>query len=234
MMDRVSIVIPVYKDHENVKKLVCNINNNLSVYVRNIIFNIIDDTPDNSIIDIIKDCPRIFYHKGNGNYGDSLITGIMRGGFNSHYNKLIIMDIDHPFNKIFEMINMLDDYDIVIGCDLNENKERIVTKYILKKLFGIDMPHPTCGFMGFTSEVLGYNTINNKTIPFWHTDSKRDIVHVELLYMGIKKKLNIGILDFDTTGSNIRHNYSIHRNLIWLNDVAKMFLWDKIMNWYNQ
>jgi hypothetical protein len=234
MMDRISIVIPVYKDHEAVKKLIYNINNNFSVYMRNIIFNIVDDTPDNSIKNMIAGIPQIFYHRGNGNYGDSLITGIMRGGFNDHYNRLIIMDIDHPFNKIFEMIDMLHTHDMVIGNDLNENRERKVTKYILNKLFGINVLHPTCGFMGFTSEVLGYNTMSNKTIHFWYPRSKKDIVHVELLYMCIKKKLNIGMLEFDTINSDVKHNYSIKRNLIWLKDVINMFLWDKVLNWYNQ
>lgn len=231
MLDRIVIVIPTYKEHKNVKKLMDNIHYHLNTYMRNYSWLIVDDTPDDSIKEMIEHSA-IHYRKGNGNYGTSLIVGMMHSGFNGDYNKLIIMDIDHPFDKIPEMVDMLDKYDMVIGNDLNGNKERNVTKNILSFFFDIDVPHPTCGFMGFTSEVIGYKTMTNKTISFFLALSKKDIVHVELLYMGIKKKLNIGILDFDTTNTNIKHNYSMFRYVIWLKDVAKMFLYDRFFGWY--
>jgi hypothetical protein len=230
-----NIIIPTYKEKDNLERLIININRCWWLYNNkyNVNFRIIDDTPDNSLLELIRET-RITYMKGNGNYGDSLISGMLRADGMGNFNKMIIMDIDHPFDKIPDMIDMLDTYDVVIGNDINENKERYVTKFILKRLFGIDFPHPTCGFMGFNHDIIGYKTITDATLSWFYAKSKRDVVHVEFLYMAIKKKLKIGVLDFNTTHLNIKHNYSIKRSLIWLKDVMNMFLWDRVLNWYNQ
>lgn len=228
MVDKVNVIIPTFNEKENLKKLIRNVSKYVWIHSYNIRFRIIDDTKTLILKKMVQGT-KIQYMKGNGNYGDSLITGILRmDGMGDGCNKVIIMDIDHPFNKIPDMIHMLDEYDMVIGNDLNGNNERRVTKFILKVLFGINVPHPTCGFMGFTSEVIGYKALSDKTIRFYSARSKKDVVHVEFLYMGIKNKLKIGVLDFDTSGSDIKHKYSMKRSVLWLYDIIKMAIFDVV------
>lgn len=233
---KIKIVVPVYNDFQAFCKLINNIRNYLFIYNHNIDFVIVDDTPSyflcNEIEYKINESGldnKIKYMRGSGNYGDSLIKGIMRSG---DFDKLITMDIDHPFYLIPDIISLLDVSDIVVGNDLNNNDERKVTKWLLKKTLGIDIPHPTCGLIGFNKDVLGKNCLTDKTIKFHRALSKKDIVHVEFIYMCMKKELMISSIDFDTSNSEIKHNYNLKRNIVWLKDLAVVILFDKLFNWY--
>lgn len=232
MTQKVKVVIPIYNDIESFCKLIYNIKNYLFMYNYDISFTIVDDSPNDNIEKIVAYSgvnSKIRYMRGNNNYGDSLLMGMMR---TQDYNKLIIMDIDHPFYLIPDIISLLDVNDIIVGNDINNNNERKVTKWILRKTLGIDIPHPTCGLIGFNRDVLGCGCLTDKTINFYKVLSKRDIVHVEFIYMCIKKELIISSVDFDTSNSEIKHNYNFKRNIIWLNDLAKVILYDRLLNWY--
>lgn len=160
---------------------------------------------------------------GVGNYGDSLIKGMLRGG---EYDKLIIMDIDHPVNRIINVINMLNRYDVVIGYDMNQGLTRKVTNWLCNTILGLNLNHPTCGFIGFNSYVT--RLIDDKNIHFWFASSKRDIVHVEWINASRKKGLKIGEIKFNTLGSGITHDYSIKRSIRWLWDFFLLWLKDWI------
>lgn len=236
MYQKIKIVIPVYNDIKPFIEFIDNVKKYLFIFNHDIEFIIVDDTKSFFLINDIENIiiknrleNRIRYMRGNGNYGSSLKKGMLRTG---ELTKLIIMDIDHPFMLLPDMINMLDVYDVVVGNDVNGNNERKVTKRLLKTVFGIDLPHPTCGFIGFNNDVIGNCIANEKTISFYLALSKKDMIHVEFIYMCIKKKLNIGILDFNTMDSNIKHNYNMKRNFIWLSDFISMFIYDRVLSWY--
>lgn len=239
-MKRVNVIVPIYEDFNAFKKLLDNINNYLFMFNHNIKFMVVDDTPPtfNYYIrtDVIKEMIEtnklaniVRYIRGSGNYGKSVIRGILRS---DEFDKLILMDVDHPFNLLPDIISLLDVNDIVIGNDINSNNERKVTKWLLKNTLGITVPHPTCGYMGFNKDVMGKGCLTDKTIKFHRALSNRDMVHVEFLYMCIKKNLLVGVIDFSTRGVEIKHNYGYMRNLEWLYDLFRTIFYDMVFNWY--
>lgn len=148
--------------------------------------------------------------KGCGNYGDSIIKGLLRAG---EYDKIIVMDIDHPVSLLYNMITLLDKHDVVIGNDTNKSYSRDVTKWLCNNILGLNLNHPTCGFIGFNSYCT--RLVDDRNIKMWRAISKRDIVHVEWMKEARNRKLNIGELDFY---SDAEHNYSICRCIRWLYD----------------
>jgi hypothetical protein len=116
--------------------------------------------------------------------------------------------------------------DIVVGQDINENNERVVTKFICDKLFNIKLDHPTCGFIAFNRDTLLYK------IPFYRAISKKDIIHLEFIFMGIKNKLIVDTIKFDTKNSEVKHNYNVKRSMLWLLDAFKMKFFDVFSNNY--
>lgn len=245
-LKRINVIVPIKNDFEAFEKLLDNISNYLFMYNHDIKFTIIDDTPkeeckiiggERTTIDPIFERIKkrkldntIRYLKGTGTYGGSVKKGILRSGVDC--DKLILMDVDHPFYLLPDIISLLDVNDVVIGNDVNINNERKVTKWLLRNTLGINMPHPTCGYMGFNKDVLGYYESTDKTIKFYFALSKRDMVHVELLYMCIKKNLSIGVVDFNTSGVGIKHNYGYMRSLKWLMDLSKTVFMDVVFHWY--
>ena len=59
----IGIVIPCYKESENISKLINKINTNL----KEVYLYIIDDSPDNQIEELIKDFDNVNYFKGKRN-----------------------------------------------------------------------------------------------------------------------------------------------------------------------
>jgi hypothetical protein len=231
-LKRINVVVPIYEDFEAFKKLLDNINRYLFMFNHHIRFIIVDDTPSTLIkemIQINKLSSVIRYVRGSGNYGRSVLKGMM---IDNEYDKLILMDVDHPFCLLPDIISLLDVNDVVIGNDININDERKVTKFLLKYSLGINVPHPTCGYMGFNSDVLGINRVTDKTIKFFYAMSKRDMVHVEFLFMCVKRNLLIGVVDFDTKDTRIKHNYGYMRSLRWLKDLFKTMFMDRLLRWY--
>jgi hypothetical protein len=231
-LKRINIVVPIYNDFDAFQRLIDNVKNYLFLFNYDVHFNIVDDTPNYEIENIIeknKLSSIMKYNRGVNNYGGSVVTGILRSG---KWNKLILMDVDHPFYLLPEIISLLDVNDMIIGNDINSNDERKVTKWLLRNLLGINIPHPTCGYMGFNKDILGNECLTDKTIKFFNALSNGDMVHVEFLYMCMKKKLSIGIIDFDTSNTNIKHNYNFVRNLKWLKDLLMTVFMDRVFNWY--
>ena len=154
----------------------------------------------------------IRFSRGCGNYGDSLVKGILCAG---KYDKLIVMDIDHPITLIDTMIMMLEKYDIVIGNDSNKNNARSVTNWLCNNILGLNLKHPTCGFIGFNSYCI--KPVDYRNIRPHKARSKRDIIHVEWMKEARNKKLSVGELDFY---SSAEHNYTVSRCIRWLYDFS--------------
>jgi hypothetical protein len=165
-----------------------------------------------------------YYIRGSGNYGASIIKGMQFGYEELEADKIIIMDIDHPRHFLINMINMLDEHDLVIGSDLNMSLKRRFTRLMCSMFLGIKVSHPTCGFLGFNSDIV------DKLEP-WKAKSSYDIFHVELLKKAWDLNLTIGEVNFNTLGTDITHNYNIRRYVKWLVDFFSMY-WRVLNNEY--
>lgn len=229
--ETVVVIIPTSRDGEsfhlsNIKQWVKENDFRLMTNRINLNLLIVDDSVSDAIKNITKGTCFFRYLRGSNGYADSIMKAILRSGGG---DKFIVMDVDHPIKYIETMIEMLNEFDMVIGHELVENKERQVTNWICRNFLGIDYPHPTCGFMAFNSDVLGFK-ITERTIPFHRAKSKYDVMHLEWLYMGIKKNLNIGVMSFKP--HVVSHEYGIRRSLKWLYDIFKLKFYDITLNWY--
>lgn len=178
----------------------------------NVEFIIIDDSNIDSNDNFIKSFTElvfwIHYVNGDNSYADSVIKGFNYCDSFGVCDIIIMMDVDHPVNKIPEMIELLKENDVVIGYDLNSNKERLVTKFLCNAFLSLGLNQPTCGFIGFNKKIL-------KNVYYWKAKSKYDIFHVELIKMIKNKGYNIGQIPFY---SNATHNYNMKRYIRWLKD----------------
>lgn len=231
----VALVIPIKNEDTALSDFISNIESlriGLHRYDVNLKVYMIDDTVEGSplyrcIINSRKfrDMKFIIRIRGVGNYGQSIIMGFIHA---VHDDIVILMDIDHPLDLIPHMVvKIIYESDMVIGQDVNGNSERVVTKFICDKLFGIKLAHPTCGFIAFRGDALLYK------IPFYDAESKRDIIHLEFILMAMRNNLKIDTQDFCTKDSGIKHNYNMKRNMLWLIDAFKMKIYDAVYNKYH-
>ena len=231
----VALVIPIKNEDVALFDFIHNIESlrmDLNRYDADLKVYIVDDTIEGSklyqhVINSrkFKEIDFITRIRGVGNYGKSIILGFIHA---VHDDIVILMDIDHPLDLIPHMvISILHESDMVIGQDVNGNSERVVTKFICDNLFGIKLAHPTCGFMAFRGDALLYK------IPFYDAESKRDIIHLEFILMAMRNNLKISTRNFCTKDSNIKHNYNVKRNMLWLIDAFKMKIYDVIYNKYH-
>jgi hypothetical protein len=149
--------------------------------------------------------------KGDGGYKNSVVYGII-SSLECKPDSIIIMDADHPHDKIIKMINSLIDNDVVIGYDSTNNIQRKVTNYLCNGILKMDLSHPTCGFWGFNLNVM------NKIKP-WKVKSGYDVSHVEWLLTARREGLKIGQVPFI---SNVEHGYNIKRYFRWLYDFIRI------------
>lgn len=217
----VHIIVPIKNEYVALTGFTTEIKNTIRKIDYMITF--VDDTDDyektfNHIM-WSKTRYNIRYLRGVGNYGDSIKWAIANA---DKYDKLILMDIDHPLIMVNKMIDLLDNYDVVIGNDSNNGIARFVTKMLCNHVAGLNLNHPTCGFIGFNSDVLSLGT---KNIWFTLARSKYDIIHVEWMLACRKKNLSIGELGF-ISSSTIKHNYTWKRCLRWLWDFMIMLIRD--------
>jgi len=233
-----SIVIPTKDEEENIRLVI----EKLEDWIRNqeslnhsVRIVIVDDTPTREIERIADKYKWIKYMRGNDNYGDSVRKGLLMSGawIDGRLitpDKIIMMDADHPAEYCIEMLNMLDSYDMVVGYDTEKQKaiERRVTRWLCNNILGVNLKHPTCGFIGFTGEVLGFKS-TEKTIGCMNTNSKYDMMHVEMIVKGRNKKLDIGEIPFYPIVGT-KHNYNMSRNKQWLIDFLKLTI--RSMFWF--
>lgn len=158
------------------------------------------------------------YIRGDNSYGGSVIKGLKYALSYTNPDKIMIMDVDHPEKTIKEMIWMLDLFDAVIGYDTVSNKERKVTKFLCKHMLGLNLIHPTCGFVGFNSGVL------NK-IEFWNIKYEKDLFHVEMMKRVLDNNMKIGQIPFNS--KHTKHDYCLSRYLKWIYDFLNIVYTDK-------
>jgi hypothetical protein len=196
------------------------------LYHKKIKMVFVDDTKDNyeRTRCHVNSYGYAYYIRGSGSYGGSIIKGIQFGYEELEADKIIMMDIDHPKHFLLNMVNMLEGHDFIIGSDLNMSMKRRFTKFMCSTFLGLGVSHPTCGFMGFNSNII------NELEP-WRAKSTYDIFHVELLKKAWDLQLVIGEICFNTLGTDVKHNYHIRRYIRWLVDFVQMW-WRVSLNKY--
>ena len=154
----VSIIIPAYNEAEAVRegleKLV-----NLNFHTKyEIIY--IDDGSTDKTAEIIREFPvQLYQHNINKGYGAALKTGIRK----ATGDKVIILDSDgqHDPKYIDQLIEMLNDFDMVIGERTSGSLQvkrrqagkkliRVIGEYMVEQ----KLPDYNSGFRGFNREII--------------------------------------------------------------------------------
>lgn len=148
MGSSVVVCIPAFNEELNIKKVVVA----CSGYGDVIVF---DNNSNDKTANIAEKFGATIMTVPDQGY-DQVIESIGKFFIQSKYTKLVIVDGDGEvgLDCILESINMLDNYDAVIGCRASIDRfgERIVCK-LFKYFYGVEDIY--CGFKCFTK--LGVN-----------------------------------------------------------------------------
>ena len=208
------VIIPTKNEYDNIYKLMnwfTDVKHDNEVNKKDKIgFLIVDDSEAEEYYRLEQYLSMYKWAKcigGDNGYKDSIVLGII---FSLPHkpDSIIVMDADHPHDKIFEMIKSLKHNDVVVGYDDTNNIQRMVTNLLCNKILKMDLKHPTCGFWGFNLNVLD-------AIKPWKVKSGYDVSHVEWLLSARREKLKIGQVPFI---SHVQHGYNIKRYVRWLYD----------------
>ena len=139
----IGIVIPCYKESENISKLINKINTNL----KEVYLYIIDDSPDNQIEELIKDFDNVNYFKREKKLGrgSAVLFGIKKILEKKNISTVIEMDADLSHDP-FELKENLKFFnknqsDLLISSRYLKNSkiinwsiQRLVFSYLSNKL----------------------------------------------------------------------------------------------------
>ncbi len=155
---KTSIIIPAYNEEGAIRfgleKLI-----NLNFHAKyEVIY--IDDGSTDKTADIIREFPvKLYRHNVNKGYGAALKTGIRKASG----DKIVILDSDgqHDPDNIQKIIDMLDDFDMVIGersSDSFQVKNRQSGKKLIKwvgeYMVEQKLPDYNSGFRGFGRNII--------------------------------------------------------------------------------
>ena len=157
---QVSIIVPAYNEESKIGEVLESLTSNgdLNGIDKEVI--VVDDGSTDKTAEIAKKYNiKIVSHQKNRGYGASLKTGIR----SAKNDIIVIADADgtYPVDRIFEMINLIDDYDMVVGARTEANAEipwiRKPAKWILNKyanyLVREDIPDLNSGLRVFKKNV---------------------------------------------------------------------------------
>lgn len=128
----ISVVIPVYNEEEAISNVVSDIKRSLNGIEYEII--VVDDNSTDKTSTIIKDLGvKVITHHTNYGYGASIMSGIK----NSKYDIIVTIDGDasYPAEKIKDMLQYLDKFDIVIGNRTGKEYTKGIFKFPLRIIF---------------------------------------------------------------------------------------------------
>ena len=116
MLETVSIVVPTYKEKDNILTLVKRVNNSLSQYNYEIV--IVDDDSGDGTAELVSSLSvefpvKIIIRKNKRGLASAVVDGI--ASLNSE--KVIVMDADlqHPPEVLPAIVNALENNDFVMG-----------------------------------------------------------------------------------------------------------------------
>jgi glycosyltransferase involved in cell wall biosynthesis len=158
MKKSITIIIPAYNEETGIKgtleKLVAG------KYHEKYEIIVVNDGSTDKTREISEEFPvKVYSHTVNKGYGASLKTGIRK----SSCDKVIFMDSDgqHDPKYLDELVGMLEDYEMVIGCRTEDSfqvRNRKAGKKLIKKVgeFLVEqkLPDYNSGFRGFEKELI--------------------------------------------------------------------------------
>ena len=107
----ISIILPSYKEYDNLKILLPNIEKELTdIDFEVLVIDAMENLDDTKELCKEYNFVKYFNRENGNNYGDAIRTGIKY----SSKKYIIIMDADgsHPVNKIIELYNCIEKYNI--------------------------------------------------------------------------------------------------------------------------
>jgi len=158
MKNTVSIIIPAFNEETGIKgtleKLVSgDFHEKYEIIV-------VDDGSTDKTKEISEGFPvKVVSHTVNKGYGASLKTGIRK----SSGNKVVFMDSDgqHDPKYLDQLVEMLEEYDMVIGCRTedsfqvkNRKAGKKVIKWVGEFLVEQKLPDYNSGFRGFKKDFI--------------------------------------------------------------------------------
>lgn len=154
----VSVIIPLYNEETGIGALLEKIRE-LKFHEQYEII-VVDDGSTDASADVVRRFPvKLVAHSGNKGYGAALKTGIRkaRGG------KVVILDSDgqHDPVHIPEIVNMLDQYEMVIGTRDRDSFQvrtrqmgKRVIRWVGEYLVEQKLPDYNSGYRGFDHELI--------------------------------------------------------------------------------
>lgn len=154
----VSIIIPAFNEEASIGHLLSDLQAKGVTEKYEVL--VVDDGSTDETASIIKGFPvKLIIHGSNKGYGAALKSGIRK----ANGNKVIMLDSDGQHDPFYieQLINMLENYDMVIGergVDSLHTSNRNKGKYIIRKvgeyLVDQQLPDFNSGFRGFNRELI--------------------------------------------------------------------------------
>ncbi len=153
-----SVIIPAFNEEAAIGLLLSDMHEKGLTEKYEII--VVNDGSTDGTADIVKKFPvTLISHRANKGYGAALKTGIRK----ATCKKVVMLDSDgqHNPDNLGLMIDMLDEYDMVIGergADSHHVNNRRKGKYIIRKVgeYLVDqkLPDYNSGFRGFNRALI--------------------------------------------------------------------------------
>ena len=175
MTFKLSIVIPTYKESNNIQELIFCINKNINLKKKNFEIIIVDDNSQDGIINIYKILKKKFYNLKlfiRKNKIRDLSQSCIYGFRKSIYQNILVMDADLQHDPIYinKMVILFkkNKLDFVIGCRKFSNRKSVqvsLLRYLLSKyiiflfnfFFSQKTHDPMSGFFLFKKKIYIQN-----------------------------------------------------------------------------
>jgi glycosyltransferase involved in cell wall biosynthesis len=154
-----SLIVPAFNEEETIGELLKNVSNVLSRSGITYEIIVVNDGSTDKTSSIACSVPgvKVITHPYNKGNGASVKAGIQE----SHGEKIVILDADgqHQAEHIPEMLNLLGEYDLVVGArdDFGFGRRGMGNFFVSKLatyLSGIEIPDLTSGYRAFKKEKM--------------------------------------------------------------------------------
>ena len=175
-----SIIVPSFNEEDVIEKFLENLQSVLSISNDKYEIIVVDDGSTDNTFSIASNIPgiRVIRHPYNKGNGSAVKTGILA----SRYERLVIIDADgqHDPKHIIEMIELLDEFDLIVGSRGSFGIGRrgfgnVFVSRLASYLSGTTIPDLTSGFRAFRKENMlefldllpnGYSLPSTSTLAF--------------------------------------------------------------------
>ena len=157
-LQQLSIIIPIYNEEKNIKKLWVKIKRNIKIKKFEIIY--VDDSSNDNTFNILKEISKkdkkvkfIIRKKFPRDLSQSCILGFKK----SKYKNILVMDGDlqHDPKFIPKLINKYNSStgDIIVGCR-NFFQKKVFLIFLINVFLGYRTSDPMSGFFLFKKKIL--------------------------------------------------------------------------------